>query len=132
MSDTRFQREQRRRRLLRSAAALVVLVAAGWTAGLAGFARAVPERVADEAALTDAIVVLTGGSGRLDAGLDLLARGRAEKLFVSGVYHGVDVQRLLQIARREKDGIETRIAVGTAANTRGNAAESTAWMRREK
>lgn len=118
-----------RARFMAGVAAVLVSV---WAAGLARFAALMPERVADETSRTDAIVVLTGGSGRLEAGLDLLARGRAEKLFVSGVYQGIDVQRLLQIARRGRDGIESRIAVGTAANTRGNALETAEWMRKEK
>lgn len=126
---------------------VATLAAAAWTGGLARFATLVPERIEDETGRTDAIVVLTGGSGRLDAGLDLLARRQAEKLFVSGVYQGIDVQKLLQIARRDGahnqgrdgahnqgragSGIESRIALGTASNTRGNAAESAAWAARE-
>ena len=38
-------------------------------------------------------------SGRLQQGLDLLASELAEKLFVSGVHCGVDVQELLNISR---------------------------------
>ena len=34
---------------------------------------------------TDAIVVLTGGANRIERGLDLLQRGRAKRLLVSGV-----------------------------------------------
>ena len=43
---------------------------------------------------TDAIVVLTGGSSRLEEGVNLLMQRKAKKLFVSGVYRGVDVRRL--------------------------------------
>ncbi len=116
---------RRRARLALVAAA----AAAAWIVGLARFAALVPDRLEDETRRTDAIVVLTGGSGRLDAGLDLLARHRGDKLLVSGVYQGIDVQKLLHIARREGSGIESRIALGTAANTRGNARESAEWMR---
>ena len=62
------------------------------------------------------IVVLTGGSGRLDEGLDLLSRNFAKRLFVSGVYHGVDVERLVQISKREPEGLEPRIGIGDAIN----------------
>ena len=144
--------DRRRRARL---AFVAVLAAAAWTGGLARFATLVPERIEDETGRTDAIVVLTGGSARLDAGLDLLARRQADRLFVSGVYQGIDVQKLLQIARRDSadnqrrdsahnqgrdgahdqgrdgSGIESRIALGTASNTRGNAAESAAWAARE-
>ena len=48
----------------------------------------------------DAIVVLTGGVGRVGEGLSLLERGLGKKLFVSGVYRGVDVQKLLKVAQQ--------------------------------
>ncbi|MCC7017520.1 MAG: YdcF family protein [Rhodospirillales bacterium] len=95
------------------------------------FAALIPDRLADDATPTDAVVVLTGGSGRLDAGLDLLVRGTAGKLFVSGVYRGMDVQRLLQVARRDPAGIEARVALGDAADTYANARETAAWMKAE-
>ena len=62
-----------------------MVAAAVWSFGLFRFADAIPERVEDAATRTDGIVVLTGGSRRLGEGLELLSRGLAEKLFVSGV-----------------------------------------------
>ena len=46
---------------------------------------------------TEAIVVLTGGSERLEEGLNLLSERKAKKLFISGVYRGVEVSRLLAL-----------------------------------
>ncbi len=115
-------------RWARTLAALAVV----WSAGLVWFASAIPRPPgADEPlARTDAIVVLTGGSGRLAAGLDLLAAGLAEKLFVSGVYDGVDVQELLRVSRQPPGELECCIALGYAAdNTVGNALETADWMR---
>ncbi len=122
-----------------------------WTLGLFWFAGSLPGRVADEERCgavslsdgipdgavkvtppdecrTDAIVVLTGGSGRLGAGLALLDADRAEKLFVSGVYRGVDVRRLLALFQRSPDGLETRLGIGNATDTIGNAAETAKWI----
>ncbi len=118
-------------RLARAGALLGLLIALLWLAGLARFATLIPDRLADDAGPTDAVVVLTGGSGRLDAGLDLLVRERAGKLFVSGVYRGLDVQQLLQLARRDPAGIETRVALGNAVNTIANARETASWMKAE-
>ena len=118
-------------RLARAGALLGLLIALLWLAGLARFATLIPDRLADAAGPTDAVVVLTGGSGRLDAGLDLLIRERAGKLFVSGVYRGLDVQQLLQLARRDPAGIETRVALGNAVNTIANARETASWMKAE-
>ncbi len=107
---------------------LAVLVAVVWAAGMVGFAASIPDRIADPDTRTDAIVVLTGGSGRLDEGLELLSRDRADKLFVSGVYRGVDVQMLLSISRRSAGQLEERIGIGGAVDTVGNAAETARWM----
>ncbi len=114
-----------------------LLVAAGfvilaWLIGLSWFAASLPTAVADSARETDAIVVLTGGSGRVPQGLELLSSGRARKLFVSGVYHGVDVEELLRVSRQSPQDLACCIALGYQAdNTRGNAVETAAWMRAE-
>lgn len=103
-----------------------------WTAGLYRFAQLIPEPVPGSDVSTEAIVVLTGGAGRVGEGLSLLERGLAKKLFVSGVYRGVDVRELLKVARRAPGDLECCIVLGYAAdNTRGNAAESADWIRRE-
>ncbi len=107
---------------------LAGLVAALWVAGLFKFAGLVPDEIADSTTRTDGIVVLTGGTRRLGEGLDLLSRGLAKKLFVSGVYQGVDVQKLLQIVKRNPRHLETRISIGNATNTASNALETKAWM----
>jgi uncharacterized SAM-binding protein YcdF (DUF218 family) len=123
------------RTLLRLAGIPAAIVIA-WVAGLIWFAGQIPEPspagVEIPAEPTDAIVVLTGGSSRLRAGLALLAEGRARKLFVSGVYRGVDVSELLRVARQEPAAVECCIALGYAAdNTAGNAVETREWMLRE-
>ena len=111
-----------------SIAALMLLVLL-WSGGLVWFALRVPDRVEDPDTMTDAIVVLTGGSRRINVGLALLRQGRAKKLFVSGVHRGVDVAELLRVARESPAEVECCIALGYAAdNTAGNAAETQRWM----
>jgi len=113
-------------------AGLAAVAVLAWTAGLIWFANAIPDRVADRDTPTDAIVVLTGGSERLATGLGLLAAGRARKLFVSGVYRGVEVAELLRLSRRAPERLRCCIALGyTAGDTQGNARETAAWMTRE-
>jgi uncharacterized SAM-binding protein YcdF (DUF218 family) len=108
-------------------------IAGAWLAGLVWFADTIPEQVADSATVTDAIVVLTGGSQRLNSGLDLLAAGKAKKLFVSGVHQGVELAELLRVQRHPEDWITCCIALGHAAdNTLGNALETADWMAQEK
>jgi len=99
-----------------------------WVAGLVRFASSIPLAVEEADRRTQAIVVLTGGSGRLDEGLDLLQRDMGQRLFVSGVYRGVDVKSLIKAFRRNPLDLEARIGIGAAINTRGNASETAAWM----
>mgnify|MGYP000873779518 FL=1 len=104
-----------------------------WAAGLYLFASMIPEPGTVFPEKTDAIVVLTGGAGRVGEGLSLLEKGDAQKLFISGVYQGVDVQELLKLAQRAPGNLECCIALGYAADsTRGNAAETAEWIAREK
>ncbi|HKO06673.1 MAG TPA: YdcF family protein [Alphaproteobacteria bacterium] len=120
------------KRRLAIAAAIVLLCALSWTGGLAWFASRIPSSVADPETVTDAIVVLTGGSARLDEGLALLAAKKAQKLFVSGVYRGVEVTALLHVARRAPANLECCIVLGHAADsTFGNAGETAEWMAAE-
>lgn len=100
-----------------------------WAAGLFAFASNIPTEIAEPDIKTDAIVVLTGGSGRLRAGLDLLMTQHAEQLFVSGVYRGVDVDQLLKVQKQRPEDVENRISLGDAINTWENAHETAEWMR---
>ena len=124
------------RRLLRLFMALFLL-ALLWGGGLIWFAGTIPREAptpgSPEAQRhTDAIVVLTGGSGRLDTGLELLAERRARKLFVSGVSEGVDVRELLRVSGLSPNELECCITLGYSAdNTIGNAYETAGWMREQ-
>lgn len=102
-----------------------------WAAGLAWFVLSSLTMTADRARQTDAIVVLTGGRLRLEAGLGLLGAGRAQKLFVSGVNPHVDRLELMRVAGHADDDL-SRIVIGhDADNTLGNARETAGWMRQQ-
>jgi uncharacterized SAM-binding protein YcdF (DUF218 family) len=103
-----------------------------WLAGLLWFATMLPRGVGTDERRTEAIVVLTGGSARLSQGLDLLADGRAQKLFVSGVYRGVDITGLFRVRQQSPDEFACCVSLGHEADdTRGNAVETAAWMREQ-
>jgi uncharacterized SAM-binding protein YcdF (DUF218 family) len=109
---------------------LVLPLFALWILGLFWFNGLVPHGPNRDETVTDAIVVLTGGSARLDSGLALLEEKRAAKLFVSGVYRGVDVAKLLEISRSAPADLTCCITLGYEADdTRGNAIETARWMR---
>lgn len=134
MSPALRRRRDRVARTLGRVVVLALLLAAAWAGGLVWFAGTIAREPPGTAALdslehTDAIVVLTGGSGRLSTGLDLLKAGLAKKLFVSGVYSSVDVKELLSLSQLSPDKVECCIVLGyAAADTVGNAFETADWM----
>ena len=108
---------------------VLAVLAAVWVGGLIAFAEGIPLAVDDEISPTDAIVVLTGGSKRLETGIELLRAGKAERLFVSGVYQGLEVRQLLDSVAVGSGGLSGRIEIGNAVSTIGNADETAAWVR---
>lgn len=123
-----FQSQRRGTTGIKRLFGLLIALSLLWLAGLFRFAGQIPLAIEDPNLRTDAIVVLTGGSGRLNEALDLLQQDMADQLFVSGVYQGVDVKTLFKLFRHDPRELEARIGIGTAINTMGNATETAAWI----
>ena len=115
--------------LLSFLAGIVFAVVVAWAMGLMWFASTIPARVDDTTTHTDAIVVLTGGSERIETGLSLLANGFADRMFVSGVGGQVRVNDLTNRMSSWPVELVEKISVGKAANdTPGNAIETAEWV----
>jgi uncharacterized SAM-binding protein YcdF (DUF218 family) len=100
-----------------------------WLAGFIWFLRAVQESAA-QAGATDAIVVLTGGTERVETGFRLLEEGVAPRLFVSGVHSDSRLADLARGAGIDPGKLAGRVELGhAAASTRGNAVEIAAWAK---
>ncbi len=100
-----------------------------WAAGLVWFVGSMNHSPADTTTRTDAIVVLTGGSKRLKAGIELLKRDSAPVLFLSGVNRKVEMRDILRLAGNPPAPLAKRIVLGyRAEHTRGNAAETALWF----
>ncbi|HEX9770540.1 MAG TPA: YdcF family protein [Kiloniellales bacterium] len=120
------------RRIVVRPLSILAVILVLWAAGLLWFAASLPTTVADPSRRTDAIVVLTGGTGRLRQGFELLAQDRAQELFVSGVGRGVKVAELLEIDRIAPPELTCCVVLGyKAGDTHGNAVETAAWMRKQ-
>jgi len=120
-------------RLRRAALALAALALLALLALAAGFGWFVLRagRIDPAPPKADGIVVLTGGAGRVELALRLLAEGRAGRLLVSGTGPG-DIGDI--VARAGIDsGLSARVPQGAvtlgrgARSTRGNAAETADW-----
>ena len=120
----------RRRRKIFSFSCLI-LICFTWFGGLVWFTAKIPTTEETSRNQTDAIVVLTGGAGRLEEGFKLLDTEKlAGRLFISGAARGVDVKALLKVAKRKPTNLKCCIAIGyDADNTIGNAYETSRWMR---
>ena len=120
----------RPRRGRHRAALAAIVLAALFVGGLDWFIHLIPRGVADPDSATDAIVVLTGGSRRVESGLRLLSAGKAKQLFVTGVHPGVEIADLLRASGVEPERVACCIALGhEAESTLGNALETAAFMR---
>jgi uncharacterized SAM-binding protein YcdF (DUF218 family) len=109
---------------------LVVIALFAWAGGLLWFASTIPTAVEDADTRTDAIVVLTGGSERIETGLALLSRGLADRLFVSGAGEQVKAGDILPRAATLPVELRDNITVGTvASDTPGNAVETAVWAK---
>lgn len=116
------------RRALTGLGCVAALGAALWAGGFAWFVHAAT-RIAEPPAHADGIVVLTGGAERIEAGLRLLAEGRAERLLISGVGGGTPLPEVLHRAGSDPAPLAGLVTVGRAArSTVGNAVETASWV----
>lgn len=115
--------------------ATALLLVLAWAAAIAFFAWKIDSYALDDSTNADAIVVLTGGGGRVEYGLELLANGRGKALFISGVNKSVPLGDLLNAAPDEVRSMIGVLSFGKitlgreATNTVGNAEESMEWIR---
>lgn len=105
-----------------------------WLAGFAVFLWQLPSKSEQYShpAVVDGIVILTGGSLRIDEGIELLEQQAAGRLLISGVGAGVKKSEILNtIDRKLPPELVDRIELGhEARDTRGNAQETREWVER--
>lgn len=99
--------------------------------GFIWFATALPQPAGEER--TDGIVVLTGGAGRIDRGLEALRGGWAPRLLVSGVDREVKPHEFAIEYKIGSLQMACCVTLGFAAtDTATNARETADWINREK
>ena len=124
------RRNEKKRRLVATIFALIGAALAAWIWGLIVFVGRIPDSVEDEVSRTDAIIVLTGGTLRLEKGFELLSAKMADKLLVSGVDKGVQMEEVLEAAGLTPAELQCCVTLGyMAEDTGSNAIESAIWIR---
>jgi len=96
--------------------------------GFLGFAVSLPQPAADEK--TDAVIVLTGGPGRIARGLDVVEQGLAREMFVSGVDPDVTPAEFAAEFDVSRRVMQCCVKLGyLAVDTRSNAGEAAQWLK---
>lgn len=81
----------------------------------------------------EAIVVLTGGSNRIEEGLDIMSKYGCQNLFISGVNRDVSRHDILGRIQKNSNVRECDLELGyTARNTHENAQEVITWLKRRQ
>ena len=109
----------------------VLLVLLLYGLGYAAFALLLPKSAGDER--TDAIVVLTGGSGRLERGFALLERGLARRMLISGVNRIVRPAELAEAYDVDPRLFQCCVTLDReSTDTRSNADQVARWVQRRR
>jgi uncharacterized SAM-binding protein YcdF (DUF218 family) len=99
--------------------------------GYALFAVLLPRPAGEER--TDAVVVLTGGSGRLERGFDIVERGLARRMLISGVERTVRPVELAEAYKVDQRLFDCCVTLGRESfDTRSNADEVARWAERRR
>ena len=104
-----------------------------WIAGLIWFLFQFEATDINKIEKADAIIVLTGSQGRIDAGINLLFQKKAPILFISGVGKKTkleDLSRyLISFDHKQIKPLENSIYLGHfASTTKENAIETSDWI----
>ncbi|MEE4289643.1 MAG: YdcF family protein [Erythrobacter sp.] len=100
-----------------------------WSFGFMWFAVDLPQPA--QATKTDAVIVPTGGAGRIARGLDVLDAGLARRLLVTGVDPEVTQGEFAAEFQVSQGLMDCCVSLGfMAVDTRSNASETAEWVER--
>lgn len=109
--------------------AFMVLAVVGW---FVWFVVAVPAPLSPDVK-TDGVVVLTGGPGRVARGIELMQANAARRMLISGVDPMVRPVELADRYKVPEKLFDCCVDLGReAVDTRSNAEETAAWIRRNR
>ena len=118
-------------RLLRAVTLLAGAIAVALVVGFVAFATQIAGAAPPVNPKAEGIVVLTGGSARIDSAMHLLAEHRASRLLISGVNPSVGTEALADTLDAGPDAamLACCVDLGHAArDTIGNATETRDWV----
>jgi len=97
--------------------------------GFIVFANSIDREAQVPQQTADGIVVLTGGTSRIDRAMKLLAAGKAQRVFITGVYRSTTVEELKQLASQGDQYFNCCVDIDKEArNTIDNATKTAEWV----
>jgi len=107
---------------------LVLLYALGFI--LFGVTLGRPAKAGEK---TDATIVITGGAGRIEHGMDVLADGLTKRVLIAGADPLVTKKDLVDVLGGQARLIRCCVDLGSeSVDTRSNAEETQRWLARHK
>ena len=98
-----------------------------WALGFLWFAVALPQPAGPQS--TDAVIVPTGGAGRIAQGLEVLDQGLASRMLVTGVDPEVTPEEFAAEFEVDSAQMDCCVTLGfVAVDTRSNATETAEWV----
>lgn len=123
------QNRNQRNGLIGNLMRLLAVIGLAWAAGLLWFSLNLPgETPIDQR--TDAVVVLTGGKGRLARGIAVIQAGSAPRMLISGVAKSSSMAMIAEAANIPLGAFATTDLGYGAVDTRSNAEETASWVSR--
>jgi len=115
--------------ILRFASFLLILYALGFIL----FTVTLGRPAAADAARMDAIVVITGGKGRIERGFEVLKAGQAKRLLVAGADPAVTKGDLIRRLGGNARLVNCCVDLGSeSVDTRSNAEEASRWLAKHR
>ena len=109
---------------------VVALAGVGFSLGYAGFALSLAREETALDVQAEGVVALTGGSDRVVEAAELLARGHAQRLLITGVNRATRGSVLARRLPVSRDMFNCCVDLGyDALDTAGNARETADWAR---
>lgn len=109
---------------------VVALAGVGFSLGYAGFALSLAREETELDVQAEGVVALTGGSDRVVEAAELLARGHAQRLLITGVNRATRGSVLARRLPVSRDMFNCCVDLGyDALDTAGNARETADWAR---
>ena len=114
-------------------ARLLALLIVLYALGFALFAVTLGTPAAADTPKVDAIIVITGGKGRIEHAVTLMAEGKAKRLLIAGADPLVRKADLVHRLDAPRQLFECCVDLGSeSVDTRSNAEEANRWLERRK